>query len=102
MRKPTSAARGSPTSHHAIPDRVARSLDAVADLELREDVRDVIANRVRADEELLRDLGVLLTACEQLQDLDLALRQLGVTTPLDLCAAIVRSQAFEQLCPDRG
>src|SRR6266536_3435108 len=102
MRKPTSAARGSPTSHHAIPDRVARSLDAVADLELREDVRDVIANRVRADEELLRDLGVVLSACEQLQDLDLALGQLAVNTPFGRCAAIVSSQALEELCPDRG
>src|SRR5919108_1716339 len=58
-------------------DRVHRRLDAVLDLELHEDVRDVVLDRLRADEELPGDLGVVLAVGDQLQHLDLAVRELG-------------------------
>src|ERR687891_574469 len=52
-------------------------LDAVLDLQLHEDVRDVVLDRLRADEELARDLGVVLAVRDQLQDLELAVGELG-------------------------
>ena len=73
--------------NHPIPDRVGRGLEAIADVQLREEVRDVIANRVRADEKLLSNLGVALPACEQLQDLDLARGQVLEEKLLRRCAA---------------
>ena len=49
-------------------DGVDRRLDAVLDLELHEDVRDVVLDRLRADEQLAGDLGVVLADGDQPQD----------------------------------
>src|SRR6187551_3093651 len=51
-------------------------LDAVAQAELLEDVRDVRLHRRVADEELLADLGVRKAVRDQAKDLLLARRQL--------------------------
>src|SRR5829696_7769160 len=58
-------------------DGVDRRLNAVLDLQLHEDVRDVVLDRLRADEELAGDLGVVLAVRDQLQYLELAVGELG-------------------------
>src|SRR5262245_35359901 len=57
--------------------RLHGGLHPVLDLELGEDVRDVVLHGLDADEELLRDLGVLLALRQQAQDFRLAFRELG-------------------------
>ena len=52
-------------------------LSAVGDAELREDVRDVVADRLRAEHEVARDVGVRATLGYELEDLALAIGQLG-------------------------
>src|SRR5690349_13176126 len=65
-----------PSSDDPAPDRVDRRLDAVVDLQLHEDVRDVVLDRLRADVQLARDLSVVLAVRDQLQDFDLAVGEL--------------------------
>src|SRR5206468_8650146 len=62
--------------HDPRPDRVDRGLDAVFDLELHQDVRDVVLDRLRADVELTGDHRVVLAVRDQLQHLDLAVGEL--------------------------
>src|SRR5258707_9628893 len=50
-------------------------LRSIACVQLGEDPRDVRLRRQRADHETLGDLGVVQTACDERQDLDLARRQ---------------------------
>ena len=52
-----------------------RCFDAAADAELTEDVRYVCFGGFRADEERLRDLRVCVSACHQLEDVELAVGQ---------------------------
>jgi hypothetical protein len=52
-------------------------LRAIGDLELGEDVRDVVAHRLGAQVEALRDLGVRLVLGDQGEDLVLAVGELG-------------------------
>ena len=56
----------------AHPDRDRRGLDAVVHAELVEDVGDVDARGLRADEQRLGDLGVRAARGDQLEDLPLA------------------------------
>src|SRR4029453_9201131 len=48
-------------------------LNAVAEVQLAEDARDVALDRRLAEEQALRELGVGKPLCEQLQDFELAL-----------------------------
>ena len=52
-------------------------LRAVCDLELREDVRDVVADRLLAEHEVPRHPGVVVALRDQLEHLALALGELG-------------------------
>ena len=49
----------------------------VRDLELGEDVRDVVANRLRAEAKVAGHLDVGMASGEELEDFPLSLRQLG-------------------------
>src|SRR5206468_6682972 len=77
-------------------------LDAVVDLELHEDVRDVVLDRLRADVELGRDDGVVLAVRDQLQYLDLALRELRADQFLDLRLRARRPDPLQHLRGDVG
>src|SRR3954447_24859173 len=57
-------------------DGVDGGLDPVRDLQLHQDVRDVVLDGLRADEQLRRDLGVVLALRDQLQHVELARGQL--------------------------
>ncbi len=70
-REPLRVALDDPGSH-----RVDRRLDAVVDLQLHQDVRDVVLDRLGADVKLARDHGVVLAVRDQLQHLDLTVREL--------------------------
>src|SRR5204862_2444791 len=79
-----------------------RRLDAVFDLELHQDVRDVVLDRLRADRELGGDLGVVLAVRDQLQHLDLPV---GELTSDRLCGLRRRRRgayALQYLRRDRG
>src|SRR4051812_8466098 len=89
-----SAQRPSDASDDPAPDRVDGGLDAVVDLELHEDVRDVVLDRLRADVELAGDHCVVLPVRDQLQDLDLAVRELSPDRALDLRLRAGRAHAL--------
>src|SRR5262245_56364841 len=81
-------------------DGVDRRLDAVLDLQLHEDVRDVVLDRLRADVQRLGDLRVVLAVRDQAQHLELAVRELGA----DSFGALIegdRPHALEHLGGDR-
>src|SRR6266550_6184581 len=63
-------------SDDSAPHRIHRGLDAVVDLKLHQDVRDVVLDRLRADVQVGGDLGFVLAVRDQLQDLDLAVGEL--------------------------
>src|SRR2546421_52648 len=83
-------------------DAFLARLDAVVDLELHQDVRDVVLDRLRADVEVGGDLRVVLAVRDQLEDLDLAVGELGADRPLDLRLAARRADAAQHLRRDRG
>src|SRR5438067_11121483 len=88
------------SSDDSAPDGVDGRLDAVVDLELHQDVRDVVLHRLRADVELSRDLRVVLAVRDQLQDLDLAVGELGADRPLDLRLRARRAHTPQDLRGD--
>ena len=58
-------------------DRLRSSMDA----ELREDVLDVRRYRLRADDELRRDLSLRASVCEEPEDLAFARAEAGILAP---------------------
>src|SRR5204862_7202989 len=83
--------RGRPKPGTAVPSargvdseaRLARAHDglaAVLDRDLVEDVREVIAHGLLGEGQMRRDLGVVATTSEELEDLELAPGQAGEGT----------------------
>src|SRR5919106_1717642 len=81
-------------------NRVDSGLDAVLDLQLHEDVRDVVLDRLWANEELARDLGVVLAVRDQFEHLDLAVRELGANRLRRALALALGAQSLEDLGGD--
>src|SRR3954453_15901276 len=73
---PSEAELHTEISDDSASNSVDRGLDAVLDLELHQDVRDVVLDRLRADVERLCDLRVVLSVRDQAQDLELAVGEL--------------------------
>ena len=100
---PRHAARARP-QRAALDDAAAhgvdRRLDAVVDLQLHQDVRDVVLHRLRADVQLGGDDGVVLAVRDQLQDLDLPFGQLGPDRVRDLRLRARRANALQHLRRD--
>src|SRR6266498_2855027 len=94
------APRRSPLLNDSAAHGVDRGLDAVFDLKLHQDVRDVVLDRFRADEELTRDLGVVLADGDQLQHLDLPVGKLRANGRGRVLARALRAQPLEQLSGD--
>src|SRR5919198_693855 len=81
--------------------RLERRLDAVVDLQLHQDVRDVVLDRLRADVQLGGDHRVVLAVRDQLQDLDLAVRELRADRSLDLGLGARGADPAQDLRGDR-
>src|SRR3990172_10191340 len=71
------AVRLPPLAAHARLARPYDGLGPVGDLELAEDVRDMVAHGLRREHQALRDGQVVQATCDQLEDLPLALGELG-------------------------
>ena len=82
--------------------RVDGRLDAVVDLQLHQDVRDVVLDGLRADVELGGDHGVVLAVRDQLQHLDLALGELRADHLLDLGLRTRGADPLQHLRGDVG
>src|SRR5918992_655114 len=72
----------------ASPDRIHGGLDAVLDLQLHEDVRDVVLHRLRTDVELLGNLRVVLAVGDQPKDFGLAVGELRPADGIVACRAV--------------